>query len=144
MIEYKTGDLFTTEMQVLVNPVNTVGVMGKGLAKQFKLRYPSMFESYKAACDNGELAVGQLHLYRTDTKWILNFPTKKHWRTKSKLDDVERGLQRFIEIYETEDINSIAFPKLGCGLGGLVWETEVKLVMKTYLESLDIPIEIYT
>jgi len=143
MITYTSGDIFYTEMQVLVNPVNTVGVMGKGLAKQFKLKYPEMFTEYKATCDDGTLTTGKLHIFRTADKWILNFPTKAHWRSKSKIDYVERGLQEFVAIYEAENIESIAFPMLGCGLGGLDWDTQVRPLMKHHLSDLPIPIEIY-
>lgn len=143
MITYTTGDIFTSDMRVLVNPVNTVGVMGKGLAKQFKIRFPTMFTAYKAACENNTLTVGKLHLYRTDAKWILNFPTKGHWRAKSKLADIESGLQQFLHIYQSEEIESVAFPMLGCGLGGLDWQLEVKPLMENYLKDLSIPIEIY-
>lgn len=143
MITYTTGDIFTSHMQVLVNPVNTVGVMGKGLAKQFKIRFPLMFEAYKVACDSQDLAIGRLHLYQADDKWVLNFPTKAHWRAQSRLEYIEAGLERFIKIYREEGIHSIAFPMLGCGLGGLDWEIEVKPLMERYLKDLDIPIEIY-
>ncbi len=142
-ITYTSGDIFESDMQVLVNPVNTVGVMGKGLAKQFKIKYPKMFVDYKQACDEEAFTIGQLHLYHTDTKWILNFPTKTHWRAKSKLEYIEAGLQQFIGIYKDKDIKSIAFPMLGCGLGGLDWVNQVRPLMEQYLSDLDIPIEIY-
>jgi O-acetyl-ADP-ribose deacetylase (regulator of RNase III) len=143
MITYTTGDMFTSKMQMLVNPVNTVGIMGKGLAKHFKIRYPTMFTNYKTACDSGLLTVGKLHIFHTDDKWILNFPTKAHWRAKSKVEYIEAGLNRFVEIYKHEQIESIAFPMLGCGLGGLDWVSQVKPLMETYLNDLDIEIEIY-
>ena len=143
MLTYKNGDIFTSEMQVLVNPVNTVGVMGKGLAKQFKIRFPKMFENYKIACDNGSLTIGELHIFQADKKWIMNFPTKYHWRAKSKIEYIEAGLKRFVGIYEDEQIKSIAFPMLGCGLGGLDWESHVKPLMGHYLADLNIEIEIY-
>jgi O-acetyl-ADP-ribose deacetylase (regulator of RNase III) len=143
MITYTTGDIFTSDMQVLVNPVNTVGVMSKGLAKQFKKRFPAMFTEYKIACDNGSLAIGKLHLIRTDDKWVMNFPTKAHWRAKSKIKYIETGLKQFVEIYEEEQIESIALPMLGCGFGGLDWDLQVKPVMEDYLSNLDIQIEIY-
>lgn len=143
MIHYMNGDIFRSEMQVLVNPVNTVGVMGKGLALQFKVRYPAMFEAYQTLCKQGNFEIGQLHLFRADTKWILNFPTKQHWRNPSKLDYIESGLKHFIEIYHDEAIESIALPKLGAGLGGLDWETQVKPLMEHYLSDLPIEIEIY-
>lgn len=144
MITYTTGDIFTSKAQVLVNPVNTVGVMGKGLAKQFKMRYPAMFENYKTTCNNDLLTVGKLHIFHADDKWILNFPTKTHWRGKSKVETIEAGLKQFVEIYIDEQIQSIAFPMLGCGLGGLDWKSQVKPLMEYYLNPLDITVKIYT
>jgi O-acetyl-ADP-ribose deacetylase (regulator of RNase III) len=144
MIRYVEGDIFDSKAQTLVNPVNTVGVMGKGLAAEFKRRYPQMFREYWALCQSGRFTVGQLWLYRASDKWILNFPTKRHWRDKSRLEDIETGLQRFVATYEDNGITSIAFPMLGSGLGGLNWETEVRPLMERYLQALPMPIEIYT
>ncbi len=145
MIHYVVGDLFASPAKVLVNTVNTVGVMGKGIAKDFKRRYPDMFKEYRALCKQGRFDVGQLWLYKPDeldkTPWILNFPTKKHWRKKSKIDYIEAGLKKFVSIYEAEGIKSIAFPMLGCGNGQLDWESEVQPLMEEYLA--DLPIEIY-
>ncbi len=86
MIEYIRGNIFTSNAKVLVNTVNTVGIMGKGVALEFKKYYPKMYQEYKDLCDNNQLNIGDLHLYKTTNKWILNFPTKKHWRNPSKLD----------------------------------------------------------
>jgi len=141
MITYVNGNLFDSEAQVLVNAVNTVGVMGKGIAKAFKDRYPEMFRQYRDLCKQERFDVGMLWIYKSPDKWILNFPTKKHWRSKSKLEYVESGLQKFVEIYESENIESVAFPQLGCGLGGLNWETEVQPLMENYLS--DLPTDIY-
>ena len=143
MISYKSGNIFTSELQVLVNPVNTVGIMGKGLAKHFKTRYPVMYDNYKIVCDNHSLKIGNLHLFRAEDKWILNFPTKAHWRGKSKVEYIEAGLKHFVSIYKDESIESTAFPMLGCGLGGLDWDFQVKPLMEYYLTDLGIPIEIY-
>ena len=142
MIEYKTGDLFNSEAQTLVNTVNCVGVMGKGIALEFKKRYPDMFKSYKSICDKKLLRPGTLQLYKKSDQWILNFPTKDHWRNKSKMQWLEDGLSKFRETYKEKGISSIAFPKLGCSNGGLKWE-EVKPLMEKYLTDLDIKIEIY-
>lgn len=144
MITYIEGDIFESGAKVLVNPVNTAGVMGKGLALEFKKRYPAMFEAYRRLCEDGQFQVGDLWLYKADDKWILNFPTKRHWREKSTLDIIETGLQKFAAIYAQEGIASIAFPKLGSGLGGLDWETQVKPLMERYLGELPIEIWIYT
>lgn len=141
MITYVKKDLFESPAQVLVNTVNTVGVMGKGIAKRFKDIYPEMFEQYVELCEKNLLDVGQLWLYKTHHKWILNFPTKKHWRSPSKIEYIEKGLIKFSETYQEKGITSISFPLLGCGNGGLNWEEEVKPLMEKYLRPL--PIEIY-
>ena len=141
MITYVVGDLFTSPAKVLVNTVNTVGVMGKGIAKDFKRIYPEMFEQYQYFCEQGLFNVGQLWLYKTPHKWILNFPTKKHWRGKSKIDYIEDGLRKFVDTYDEKGIESISFPMLGCGHGGLVWEKEVQPLMENYLA--DLPINIF-
>ena len=142
MITYIVGDLFESSAQVIVNPVNVVGVMGKGLAKKFKQAYPDMFKQYKTLCNTGELDVGKLWLYKAPDKWILNFPTKQHWRQKSKLEYIEAGLKEFVDTYDTLGIQSIAFPMLGCGAGGLDWE-DVRPLMENYLGDLPIEITIY-
>ncbi|MCI7675089.1 MAG: macro domain-containing protein [Phascolarctobacterium sp.] len=142
MLYYLEGDIFTSPAQCIVNTVNIVGVMGKGIALAFKEKYPDMFAEYKKACTEGILNIGNLMIWRADDYVLLLFPTKEHWRGKSKIEYIERGLQKFVEIYEREDIKSIAFPKLGCGNGGLDWE-EVRPVMEKYLKPLPIDIYIY-
>jgi O-acetyl-ADP-ribose deacetylase (regulator of RNase III) len=144
MLTYLQGDIFQSSAKVLVNPVNTAGVMGKGLALEFKKRYTAMFQEYRTLCENGQFQVGDLWLYKSPDKWILNFPTKRHWRDKSRLEDIETGLQRFVAIYQQEAITTIAFPKLGAGLGGLDWESQVRPLMEGYLAPLPIEISIYT
>lgn len=140
MIIYLPGDILSSRAQVIVNPVNTVGVMGSGLAKAYKDKFPEMFNVYKYLCDNGKLKIGTLWIYKTKYQWILNFPTKEHWRGESKLEYIEAGLQKFVNTYKERKIFSIAFPKLGCGLGGLAWD-DVKPLMEHYLNPL--PIEVY-
>lgn len=142
MLQYVTGDLLTALSQTLVNPVNTVGVMGKGIALQFKKQYPDMFVEYKRLCKAGELNIGELMLWKATDHWILNFPTKKHWRDPSKLDYVKAGLQKFANSYSDYGITSIAFPKLGCGNGGLDWQV-VRPVMEQYLKGLPIDVYVY-
>lgn len=142
MIKYIEGDLFESNAQVLVNTVNTEGVMGKGIAKTFKYVYPEMFEKYKNFCDNNQFNVGMLYLYKSENKWILNFPTKTQWKKKSEIKYIEDGLKKFAETYKDKNINSIAFPQLGCGNGNLNW-ADVKPVMEKYLGDLPIDIEIY-
>lgn len=144
MIIYVRTNIFESNAQVLVNTVNTVGVMGKGLAHAFKKLYPDMFESYQNLCETGQLNIGNLHFYKTVNKFILNFPTKKNCRSASKLEYIELGLKKFVSEYEKLGISSIAFPLLGCGNGGLDWESEVKPLMEKYLKSLPIEIFIHT
>lgn len=141
MIIYTNSNLFTSPAKVLVNTVNTVGVMGKGIALEFKKLYPDMFKQYQKFCEDGQLTVGKLWLYKSPNKWILNFPTKKNWRNKSKLEYLESGLKKFVENYRRLGITSISFPELGAGNGGLNWETQVKPLMEKYLAKL--PIRIY-
>lgn len=142
MITYIKGDLFNSPAQVLVNTVNTVGVMGKGIALEFKTRYPEMFILYQSKCDDGSFDIGKLLLWKKEEKWILLFPTKRHWRSPSKISDIEEGLKKFAQSYDKLGIESIAFPKLGCGNGGLDWK-DVKPIMEKYLKSLPIHIYIY-
>ncbi len=142
MIEYIEGNIFNSPAQVIVNTVNTVGVMGKGLALSFKKRYPKMFDAYKHACDKHQLTVGKLMLYYAPDHWILLFPTKENWRNPSKLEYLEAGLHKFVNTYADKGITSIAFPKLGCGNGELSWN-DVKLVMEKYLKQLPITVYIY-
>jgi len=141
VLTYETGDLFQSPAQVLVNAVNTVGVMGRGIALAFKRLYPEMFEVYRGLCANGQFDVGQLWLYKTTGKWVLNFPTKRDWRHKSRLDYIELGLQKFVGAYAQKGIQSIAFPLLGCGSGGLDWESQVRPLMEQHLK--DLPIAVY-
>lgn len=143
MIIYVQTDLFESPAQVLVNTVNVVGVMGKGIAKRFKDVYPSMYKEYQILCEKKLFDVGMLWLYKTPHKWILNFPTKKHWRSPSKLEYIESGLKKFAETYMERGITSISFPLLGCGNGGLDWESEVQPLMEKYLRPLPIDIFIH-
>src|SRR5437773_477164 len=114
MITYVKGTLFESPAKTLVNTVNTVGVMGKGIAKRFKEIYPEMFSKYQHLCENKQLQIGKLWLYKTEHKWILNFPTKVHWRQPSRPEYIEEGLRAFAASYPTQGITSIAFPRLGC------------------------------
>lgn len=142
MIIYLKGDIFNSPAQVLVNTVNTVGVMGKGIALDFKQRYPEMFKVYEKVCNDKLLDIGNLLLWRGPEKWVLMFPTKKHWRNSSKIEYIEEGLKKFVATYSDKGITSIAFPRLGCGNGNLNWE-EVRPLMERYLKKLPIQIYIY-
>ncbi|KRL14367.1 macro domain-containing protein [Schleiferilactobacillus perolens] len=143
MLMYVTMNLFDSPAQVLVNTVNTVGVMGKGIALTFKKLYPDMFKEYRRFCEQGQLTVGKLWLYKTSGKWILNFPTKVNWRNRSKAEYIEAGLQKFVASYQERGITSISFPQLGVGNGGLDWEKTVKPLMEKYLAHLPIPVYIH-
>ena len=143
MLTYLKGNLLSSPAQVQVNTVNTVGVMGKGIALQFKKKYPEMFTAYQRVCEKQQLDTGKLYLWKSPEKWVLMFPTKKHWRNPSRMEYIESGLQKFVNNYERLGIESIAFPKLGCGNGGLEWSA-VKLIMEKYLRPLPISIYIYT
>lgn len=135
------GDIFESKCQTLVNPVNTVGVMGAGLAKRFKEKYPEMFWQYRNACCSGRLKIGGLLLWDGTARWVLCLPTKRHWRDQANLTDIEEALRTFKQGYRYNKITSAAFPALGCGLGGLQWDM-VKPLMEHHL-TLGIPIEIY-
>jgi len=141
MITYVVGDIFYSPARTLVNPVNTVGVMGAGLAYDFKRFYPDMFEHYQQLCQDDHFDIGQLLLHRTDHKWVLNFPTKKHYRAQSKTDYIEAGLQKFVSVYAELGITSVSFPALGTGKGELDWESQVRPIMESYLDPL--PISVY-
>lgn len=143
MISYVSGDLFQSPAQTLVNTVNTVGVMGKGIALGFKRIYPEMFKEYQRHCEQGGIDIGSLYLYRTPHKYVLNFPTKKHWRNPSKPDYIEAGLRAFVRSYEKMKIRSIAFPPLGCGNGELDFEGTVRPIMEEHLRDIPIPVFIY-
>jgi len=143
MIKKIKGNIFNTSCQVLVNTVNCIGVMGKGMALECKLRFPEMFIQYKDSCDKKLFKPGYLQLYKNSQPWILNFPTKIHWKDPSKIEYLEKGLKKFQDEYLNKNISSIAFPLLGASLGGLSEEIVYETMTK-YLEPLNnIDIEIY-
>ncbi len=143
LVRIEKGNIFTSDCQTLVNTVNCRGVMGAGIALEFKLRLPEMYEQYVDKCRKGEIDIGRSWLYTPqEGRWVLNFPTKLHWRYPSKIEYLEAGLKEFLRIYKNEDIESIAFPVLGASNGGLD-EEESLSVMRKYLERCDIPVEIY-
>jgi O-acetyl-ADP-ribose deacetylase (regulator of RNase III) len=122
-IERCQGDLLAAPVDALVNPVNTEGVMGKGLALQFKRAFPEVFSSYARACKAGEVAIGRMHVVQRQAspRFIINFPTKRHWRQPSRLEFIDAGLRDLIARVRELVVGSIAVPPLGCGLGGLDW-----------------------
>lgn len=125
MIEYRTGDILSADAEALVNTVNCVGVMGRGVALQFKEAYPENFRAYAAACKRGEVLPGRMFVFETgrltNPRLIINFPTKRHWRGKSRMEDIEAGLVALAEEIRSRGVRSIAIPPLGSGLGGLEW-----------------------
>jgi len=141
-IQYLKGDIFDSKAQFIVNTVNCQGVMGKGLALAFKERFPDMFTVYQQDCNSGKLRIGRPTIYPKSTPWILNFPTKNHWRYPSKLEYLEKGLECLVAHYKTVGITSIAFPKLGAQNGKLSWD-EVGPLMAKYLSQLNIDVYIY-
>jgi O-acetyl-ADP-ribose deacetylase (regulator of RNase III) len=126
MIEFTTGDILKSEAEALVNTVNCVGVMGRGIALQFKNAFPDNFKGYAQACQRGEVQPGKLFVYETDRslrpRYIINFPTKRHWRGKSRMEDIDAGLVALVDVVRSKGIRSIAIPPLGSGLGGLDWQ----------------------
>lgn len=142
MLSYREDNIFNSETQTIVNTINCDGVMGKGLALEFKLRYPEMFEDYKQKCEKFLIKVGEPYLFKTKEKWILNFPTKIHWQNPSKIGYIEKGLKYFCQNYRDWGIKSISFPRLGCTTGGLNWN-DVHVLMEKYLSNLDIDVYIY-
>jgi len=147
MVSYRKGNLLKASAEALVNTVNTVGVMGKGIALQFKESFPENFRLYKQAVEKQEVRSGKMFVYRTNrldgVKYIINFPTKTVWYRNSKYEYIEEGLKDLVAVIKENNIKSIAIPPLGCGNGGLKWE-RVKLIMEKYLEPLqDIEIIIF-
>lgn len=159
MIEFVKGDIFESHCFAAVNPVNCVGVMGAGLAKQFKERYPNMFEAYKKYCSSGKMKLGRNYIWmnpnglRSDRRCIdygefvdiICMPTKYHWKDNSQIEWIKAGL---LDLYNYVKVNyghgcSIAIPKIGCGLGGLNWENDVKPLIEKIFENLNITIKVY-
>ena len=140
MMEFKTGDIFHEDVEALVNTVNCVGVMGRGVALQFKNRFPENFKEYAKACKREEVQPGRMFVFKTNMltnpRYIINFPTKRHWRGKSRMEDIEAGLDDLIQVIRRYDIRSIAIPPLGSGLGGLDWK-EVRRRIEDKLQVLD-------
>lgn len=139
----KKGDIFQSQCQTLANPVNCVGVMGKGLALAFRRRFPAMYTDYCRRCADGLVQPGRPYVWRNEHGfWVLNFPTKRHWRDKSRLEDIIAGLERLEANHNEWGIQSLAVPALGCGLGELDWGL-VRPVLEHHLSRLAIPVEIY-
>lgn len=140
MVEFKTGDILTEDAEALVNTVNCVGFMGRGIALQFKRAWPDNFKAYAAACRQHEVQPGRMFVFDTgqltNPRYIINFPTKRHWRGKSLIEDIEAGLDALVAEIRTRGIRSIAIPPLGAGFGGLDW-TEVRPRVERALREID-------
>lgn len=143
MVKVIMGDMFESKAQTLVNTVNCVGIMGKGVALEFKKRFPDMFEDYVRRCDTKQVRLGRPYVFkRMFPPWILNFPTKDHWRSVSRLQDIVEGLRYLQNHYEEWGITSLAVPPLGCGHGQLEWRV-VGPTLYRHLKALAIPVELY-
>jgi len=139
MIERKHGDILKADAEALVNTVNCVGIMGRGIALQFRKAFPENYKTYRAVCDREELHPGKMLVYNLNSlenpHYIINFPTKRHWQDKSLIEDIELGLKALVEEVRKLGIRSIAIPPLGCGSGGLKWK-EVRPKIEEAFRSL--------
>lgn len=135
MIKYTKGNMFECDADCLVNTVNCEGYMGKGIAYQFKVRFPENNKSYIKACKSGELTVGKVHYYVEDGITIVNFPTKNKWRENSKIEYIETAMEYFVQLIPELGVRKIAIPPLGCGNGGLIW-SDVKCIIEKKIIGL--------
>ena len=141
------GNLLKADVEALANPINTIGVMGKGIALQFKNAFPANFKAYEAACKKQAVRLGEVFVFDNGQlmppRWIINFPTKGHWRSRSRIHDVANGLDDLRDVIEELDISSIALPPLGCGHGGLDWD-DVRSLVKERLGDLGVVVHLYS
>lgn len=147
MIIQGRGNLLDADVEALVNTVNTAGIMGKGIALQFRKAYPAMFKAYARAAKAGDLHLGQMHVWPTGAMsgpaTIINFPTKGHWRASSKLDDIDRGLDDLVRVIREQGIRSVAIPPLGCGNGGLDWSAVEPLIRSKLAALPGVDVHLY-
>ncbi len=147
MIEFGKGNLLDADVQALVNTVNTVGIMGKGIALQFKKAFPENFAAYAKACEREEVKIGRMFIHDLAQlqypRFIINFPTKRHWRGRSKLEDIEAGLDALVRDVKRLRIESLALPPLGCGHGGLVWEDVYPMIVAAFEDIPDVRVVVY-
>ena len=143
MIEFREGSLFDSGASALVNPVNVVGVMGKGLALEFSKRFPKASADYRAACADGRIKLGQVFAVEEGGITVLHFPTKQHWRNPSKLEYITEGLYSLVEMLQARGITSVAIPPLGCGCGGLDWARVRPLIVSALDRLPDVRVLIY-
>lgn len=142
IVSENVHDLFECGAQTLVCPVNTVGVMGNGLAHYFKVVSPEFFQKYRSMCTMKKFKITSLWLYPHEDVQFLAFPTKQHWSQPSKAEWIETNLKKFVETYKAKGITSLAIPHVGCGKGGLSYEHTVRPLLFKYLDPLDIPVHI--
>lgn len=147
MIETKFGDILTANVEAIVNTVNCVGIMGKGIALQFKMKYPENYQLYKKTCDQGRMIVGKVLTFDQKSpdnpKYIINFPTKRHWKGKSTIQDISKGLDSLIAEVKHLKIKSIAIPALGSGLGGLDWQQVKSIIIDAFSSLPDVDVWLY-
>lgn len=147
MFEYKTGDLLAEDAEAHVNAINCVGVMGGGIALQFKNAYPDNFNAYENACKLGEVRPGRMFVFETGNstspRYIVNFPTKNHWRDPSRMEDIDAGLNDLKEVVRNKGIKSIAMPALGCGFGGLDWDDVRPRIEEAFSDFKDLNVIIF-
>lgn len=147
MIKLTNGNILKAEAEALVNTVNCVGVMGRGIALQFKKAFPENYKLYAAACDREEVKPGSMFIHDTgnfiNPRYIINFPTKRHWKGKSKMEDIDSGLTALVAEVENRGIKSIAIPPLGCGLGGLAWAVVLPRIQKAFSTLPEVEVLIY-
>lgn len=146
MLSYVSGDLLQDDAEALVNTVNCVGVMGKGIALQFKRKFPENFQAYALACKGGKVVLGEVFAFELNSlvgpQWVVNFPTKGHWKSMSKLGDIRAGLDSLAEFVSSNKISSIAIPPLGAGNGGLQW-TDVRPLIEEFARGVDAEVRVY-
>lgn len=147
MIRFTQGDILKADAAALVNTVNCVGVMGRGIAAQFRKAFPENFRAYKLACGRGAVVPGEVLVVETGEgtgpRWIINFPTKRHWRGKSRIEDIEAGLRALVAEVERRGIRSIAIPALGCGLGGLAWDDVRPRIERAFASLADVDVQVF-
>lgn len=144
-VEIGRGNLLKADVDALVNTVNTVGVMGKGLALQFKRAFPEAFRDYERACRAGEVQIGRMHVVErlVSPRLIVNFPTKQHWRAASKLEFIEAGLADLVRVLREHGVSSVAVPALGCGLGGLAWSDVEPRIRSAFVALPEVRVLLY-
>ncbi len=147
MIELTQGDILKAEAEALVNTVNCVGIMGRGIALQFRKAFPENFKAYEAACKVEQVQAGKMFVYDLNRlyapRFIINFPTKRHWKGKSRIEDIKLGLADLLNVVQNQQIHSIAIPPLGCGLGGLNWEEVRPLIIEAFQTIPNVEVLLY-